>query len=99
MQLDLVLPMPAARASDPRTSHEAAARMRKAASEQAAKVLYALTQLGEGGAEQIGHLCGLLPHAVRRRLPELQEAGYVEPTGETRRTLGGRSERIWRRCA
>jgi hypothetical protein len=35
-------------------------------------------------------------YAVRKRLPELFDAGLAQPTGETRKTLTGRSERFWR---
>lgn len=90
------LPMPSARLRDPQTSHDAARSMRRAAAEQAAKVLRALLDLGEAGAEQIGAQCGLDAYAVRKRLPELEAARLIETTGETRKTRSGRSERVWR---
>jgi DNA-binding IclR family transcriptional regulator len=88
--------MPKARRTDPQTSHEAAASMRRAATAQAATVLGALKRLRKAGAEQISELCNLPAYTVRKRLPELFEAGLAEPTGNTRKTLSGRSERVWR---
>jgi predicted ArsR family transcriptional regulator len=99
MQLDLLLPPPRARRRDPQTSHDAAASMRKAATEQAAKVYVALQAFGRAGAgaEQIGERCGLDAYAVRKRLPELEAAGQVVVVeGVTRKTRSGRSERVWR---
>lgn len=90
-----MLPAPRARYSDPSTSHDAAASMRRAASAQCATVLSALRELGKAGAEQIATAAGMTAYAARKRLPELQDAGLVQPTGELRRTSTGRSERIW----
>jgi predicted ArsR family transcriptional regulator len=103
-QLALHLPPPAARRRDPETSKAAARSMRQAATEQAAKVLNALRDLGEAGAEQIGDRCGLNAYAVRKRLPELEAAGHVEVVMDgdkpkTRTTGSGRSERVWRVAA
>ena len=50
---------------------------------------------GELGAEQIATLAQMDKWAVCRRLPELQVARLVAPTGKTRKTVSGRSERIW----
>lgn len=75
--------------------------MAKVATEQAAKVLYALRDLGEAGAEEIGERCGLDAYSVRKRLPELEAAGRVEVVmvgdePKTRFTSTGRRERVWR---
>lgn len=88
--------MPLARRTDPQTSHDAAASMGMAATMQCAKVLHALRELGKAGAEQIGERCNLPAYAVRKRLPELFDADLAVPTGDKRKTLSGRSERVWR---
>ena len=95
-QLALYLPPPGARRRDPATSHDAARSMRTAATEQAARVFNALQSLGEAGAEQIAERIGMDAYAVRKRLPELEAAGLIATTGDTRRTASGRSERVWR---
>lgn len=86
---------PRARRTDPQTSHDAAAAMRRAATAQASKVFAALKKMQKAGAEQIGLLCTMPAYTVRKRLPELQDAGLVSPTGQRRQTMSGRSERIW----
>lgn len=83
------------RAVDPDTSWEAAKSMRSAANAQCAAVLNALRQLGTAGAEQIGARCGLPAYAVRKRTSDLEHAGLIATTGETRKTSSGRSERLW----
>jgi predicted ArsR family transcriptional regulator len=81
---------------DPQTSHDAGASMKKAATRQGAAVLNCLAAIREAGAEEIGDLIGMDSYAVRKRLPELQDAGLAEPTEERRTTRSGCSERIWR---
>jgi predicted ArsR family transcriptional regulator len=81
---------------DPQTSHAAGASMKRAATYQAAAVLNCLRAIQEAGPEEIGDLIGMEAYAVRKRLPELQDAGLAEPTEERRKTRSGRSERIWR---
>lgn len=88
-----------ARSRDPATSHAAAESMQTAAAQQAERVLRALRALGEAGAEQIGLACGLDAYTTRKRLPELQRLGLVEPTGAVRTTTSGRAERVWRAAA
>lgn len=83
------------RATDPKTSHDAGASMKKAATAQGAAVLMALKMIGPCGAEEIADRIGLDPYAVRKRLPELQDAGLVAPISQTRKTRTGRAERIW----
>ena len=81
---------------DPQTSHDAGASMKRAATYQAAAVLNCLRAIREAGAEEIGELIGMEAYAVRKRLPELQDAGFVDATDQRRKTRSGRSERIWR---
>jgi predicted ArsR family transcriptional regulator len=69
--------------------------MRKAATKQAAAVLHVLRAYGPLGAEEIGARLGLDAYAVRKRLPELQDANLACPLERTRQTASGRSERVW----
>jgi predicted ArsR family transcriptional regulator len=86
---------PKARKHDPITSHDAAASMRRAATNQAAAALDCLRACGPLGAEQIGWSLRLPAYAVRKRLSELQDAGLAAPTDKRRKTVTGRSERVW----
>ena len=81
---------------DPETSHAAGDSMKRAATRQGASVLNCLRAIRNAGAEEIAELIGIDAYAVRKRLPELQDAGLAEPTDERRTTRSGRSERIWR---
>jgi predicted transcriptional regulator len=94
-QRSLDLQAPGYRTTDPKTSRDAAASMKKAATAQCAKVLVVLRLHGELGAEQIGDHLGMDGYAVRKRLAELCTAGVITPTGKTRKTRSGRSERVW----
>jgi predicted transcriptional regulator len=87
--------LPGYRITDPKTSRDAAQSMKKAASLQCARVLMALREKGDMGAEQIGDAIGLDAYAVRKRLAELCTASVITPTGTTRKTRTGRSERVW----
>jgi predicted ArsR family transcriptional regulator len=87
---------PAARKLDPQTSHDAAKSMEKAATLHRAQVLNCLRAIRRAGAEEIGDLIGMDAYAVRKRLPELEDARLAKPTDESRTTRSGRSERIWR---
>lgn len=89
---------PAARESDPATSHEAARSMRDSVAALHAQILNALERIGgAGSAEQIADAIGTLDHVqVGKRLKELQRAGQITDTGETRRNRSGRSARVMR---
>lgn len=85
-----------ARRTDPSTSHEAAARVWEFASAHHQRVMDALRRAGgRAGAEQIAFVAGMDAYAVRKRLPELAEAGAVRVTDDTAMTRSGRRERIW----
>lgn len=73
-----------ARKTDPQTSQRAASKVDKFASGHYGLILEALTRGGPGTFKEIGERCGLERHAVARRLPELQDAGKVTRTAETR---------------
>lgn len=85
-----------ARKTDPATSHDAARRAAEFAGSQRARILALLRSRGPMTPEQIGAELGLEPYAIRKRLPELQEMGLAEPTGEIRPTSSGRWQRVWR---
>lgn len=86
---------PRARRSDPSTSHDAAARVSEFAHSQHQAILSALRQLGRAGAEQLAAELKLNAYQVRKRTKELQDAGLCRTTGETRKTVTGRFERVW----
>ena len=88
-----------ARRTDPSTSHEAAARVHEFSDSQQCAIYAALRNYGPLGAEEIGEEIALPAYAVRKRLAELFVAKRITPTGYTRRTSSGRSERIWQICA
>lgn len=93
--MDLFDPRNLARASDPETSHQAAARVSEFAGAQRIRILAALRDGLKLGAEQIADSIGLAAYEVRKRLPELQAQGLAKPTDDTRTTRGGRLERVW----
>lgn len=77
-QLCLTLDQPRARRADPLTSHRAARNARQFAAGHAALILDALAV--PGTYKQIAERCGLEPHAVARRLKEIETAGLVRRT-------------------
>ncbi len=90
-------PQRISRRTDPQTSVAAAERAAKFAPKQHARILAALQMLGQpAGAHEIAEVAGLTQVQVCKRLPEMQRAGLVEPTGEVRPTGWGGSERVWR---
>jgi len=86
---------PAARKSDPVTSHQAARAARSFAGEHHTAILAALAA-GPAGASGIGARCGLLPHQVNKRIHELAKAGRIVATGRVVESASGRGEREWR---
>ena len=93
--MNYALSPPLCRASDPITSFMAADRVREFQSDHCTRILMALKRLGTAGAEQIAAMTSLDAYQVRKRLPELEKAGMVQPHQETRRTSTGRQERLW----
>jgi DNA-binding transcriptional ArsR family regulator len=86
---------PAARRTDPATSHAAARSARALAADHHARILDALRRHGRLGKDGIARATGLSGVAVARRLPELERAGLVTPTGRTVESDTGRQEREW----
>lgn len=84
-----------ARRTDPATSHEAAARVHEFSDSQQTAIYGALRNYGPMGAEEIADEVAIPAYAIRKRLAELHQLNRIKPTGDTRRTKSGRSERIW----
>lgn len=88
--------VPAARCTDPGTSHEAAARAKTFAGEHARRILDALAG-GPAGQSEIAKRTGMTVAAVSKRLGELRRAGAIERDGDAVSASGGREAR-YRRC-
>jgi predicted ArsR family transcriptional regulator len=88
---------PLCRASDPITSFMAADRVKEFKAAHHEKIITVLrTSFWKAlGAEQIADLTGLDAYQIRKRLPELQKRGMVQPYQQTRKTATGRHERLW----
>lgn len=86
------------RRDDPQTSVDAARQAVSLASAHQAKIMAYLRRIHPNGDiyEGIATATGLEPHAVARRLPELQEAGLAEPLDKTIATKSRRQARVWR---
>ena len=84
----------AARASDPVTSHQAAAQAGGLATKHQRQILAALLD-GPAGASGIAARCGLLPHQIGKRINELAKAGRIVETGRVVTSSSGRGEREW----
>lgn len=83
-----------ARATDPDTSHEAAALAVQFITRQQALIVDAL-KAGPAGKDEIARRARLAGVAVARRLPDLQSLGVVVTTGNKVLSDSGRSEREW----
>lgn len=88
-------PMPVARASDPLTSHIAAASAIGLQARHQWLILEALREHGPAGKDAIAERCGLDGVQTCRRLSELARMGAIAWTGETVRSKSGRAEREW----
>jgi len=88
-------PRKLARLVDPSTSKKAALRVDEFAGNICSKIYYELKK-GDGTFEQLATRLGLRPDQIWRRLPDLQRAGYAEPTEKEIVGQSGRSQRVWR---
>lgn len=86
---------PAARRTDPATSHQAAAQARELAAAHQRAILAALEAHGAMGKDRIAMHAGLDGVAVCRRLTELERMGLVCLTGRIVQSNSGRNEREW----
>lgn len=100
---DIFDPRFLARSDDPETSKEAAARVREFAAGHHRTILQVLRNHPAGlTAYEIAQHCDLEPHAIGKRLGEMDRAEMIDPvlkpdgTGTlTRKTPSGRSARVW----
>lgn len=85
-----------ARRTDPETSVAAARAAVVFTGTHCERIHAALTALGPMTKDEIARRTGLTSVQVDRRLPDLEEAGKAEPTGDVRNSDSGRPERVWR---
>lgn len=88
-------PYPAARRSDPATSHAAAAEAHELRARHHALIVECLREHGPLGKDGIAARARLTGVAVARRTVELERAGAIRPTGRTVLSTAGRAEREW----
>ena len=90
-------PTPAARLTDPGTSHEAAKDVRQTgvASRQSAVVLDLVRRNPGRTSRELGELGSVGRHAVARRLPELERAGAVHRAGARLCRIASRRATTW----
>jgi len=88
-------PRKLARLEDPNTSKQAALRVDEFSNTICAKIYQELKK-GDGTYEQLAVRVGLRPDQLCRRLPDLQKAGYAEPTEKTETGQAGRHQRVWK---
>ncbi len=94
----LALDFSRARNVDPATSHDAADRVPEFADGHFRKILDALEDLRRPSTfYEIADFCGIQAHAVGKRLSELETAGLIYRTDETRATPSGRQAHVWKR--
>lgn len=87
-----------ARASDPVTSHMAAARVSEFAGSHREQILGVLKRFGPLDPEQLEFYTGIPAYAIRKRLPELQKAKLARPLDieeAVSYTESGRRQRVW----
>ena len=87
-----------ARASDPQTSHDAAAQ-HVASGANAAQRMACLRVMNRTWmtSDEVAELAGIERHAAARRLPELARVGLVERGPAKVSTVGGRRGVTWRK--
>jgi len=90
-----LLPEKHARATDPATSHAAAARINEFAGSHCVRILACLRKYGPMSKDEIAARTGLTGVQVDRRLPDLEWTGDAMPTPFTSKSLSGRDERLW----
>jgi predicted ArsR family transcriptional regulator len=95
VQLSIFDDPPAARASDPKTSHAAAAQAKDLQGQHQRLILACLEQHGALGKDGIASRTRLDGVQTCRRLTELERAGLIRWTGRKVRSTAGRDEREW----
>jgi predicted ArsR family transcriptional regulator len=94
MQINIE-PKALSRSQDPVTSKKSALRVDEFAENLCSKIYQELKR-GEGTFEQLAERLKLRPDQIWRRLPDLQKAGYAEPTEKEHAGASGRLKRVWR---
>lgn len=85
---------PRVRENDPITSYEASDKV-DFAGQHYDIILGCLTKYGPLGKDGIATRTRLDSNQVARRLSEMQKLHFIEPTGQTVKSIAGRSEREW----
>lgn len=96
--MEIQLSYPAARNTDPATSKQAANNLPIRGGTQRAKILSAYLD-GAYTDDEIGQITGLasLPNCCYwKRCSELRQAGYIEPTGQTRPSRVNKLQQVCR---
>lgn len=95
--MDEMAGIPRARATDPLTSHIAAAGSVRFADSHAARILHVLKNGFSDGmcAEEIGEACGLTVVQVDRRTIELQRKGLIRVVQRDGKDLTAHGMRVW----
>jgi predicted ArsR family transcriptional regulator len=96
LQLSIFDSAPAARRTDPRTSHEAAASAKDLQARHHRIILACLRDHGPASKDRIASLTNLTGTQVARRTTELERAGLIRDTGDKARSTAGRAERVWK---
>jgi transcription initiation factor IIE alpha subunit len=85
-----------ARSGDPGTSHAAAKSIVTAAKGQCREILDVLMLGKPMTQDELAEVLGIDGHRISKRLPDLEHAGLAHTTGEERKGLSGRYQRVWR---
>lgn len=87
------------RNGNPVTSIKAAESVREVAAKQAATILAEMT-FGDGpmAVEEIADRLDMTPHAVGKRMSDLERGGVIRKTNEMHRNRSGRRALKWRCC-
>ena len=85
-----------ARAKDPITSFESAAKVDQFGGKHSEMILNALHRFGPMGKDAIAEKIGLQGYQVSKRLKELELIDKIELTGKKVKSNSGNSEREWR---
>lgn len=95
--MDDMAGLPRARATDPKTSHVAAAGAVRFAASHAARILHVLQHGFSDGmcAEEIGEACGLTVVQVDRRTIELQRKGLIRVVQRDGADVVVHGMRVW----
>lgn len=85
-----------ARHSDLDTSHAAAASMKVAAQILCVQILAHLVSDGPQTFDEVSFHLKIPAARVWKRLSDLKNHGYIEPSGITRPGISGRAQTVWR---